>query len=168
MGLGTYTAALFSATSTPLWAATPKRLAVRFGASSVASAAAAMVLGERSTRVGRDLDSVAVAALAVELAATLASVDSYRRLDSDAMAGETLGAALPLGMLLGSLVLTRGRLRWLSSAASLTVLAGSFAMRVRVMVDGDRSTRRPDVSMRFAQPAQHDHPSHSEAGRAFK
>ena len=151
-GMGTYTASLLSATSTPLWAAAPKRLAVRFGASSVASAAAALGLGERSTHVGRDLDSVAVAALAVELAATLASADSYRRLDSDAMAGETLGAALPLGMLLGSLVLTRGRFRLLSNAASLAVLAGSFAMRVRVLAEGDRSARRPDVTMRFAQP----------------
>ncbi len=117
-GMGTYTASLLSATSTPLWAAAPKRLAVRFGASSVASAAAALGLGERCTRVGRDLESVAVAALAVELASTLASADSYRRLDSDAMAGETLGAALPLGMLLGSLVLTRGRFRLLSTSIS--------------------------------------------------
>src|SRR4051812_3833566 len=86
MGMGAYTASLLAATSTPLWAAAPKRLALRFGASSMASAAAAMALFERNARVGRDLDSVAVAALAVELAATLASRDSYRRLDSDAMA----------------------------------------------------------------------------------
>jgi formate-dependent nitrite reductase membrane component NrfD len=152
MGMGTYTASLLAATSTPLWAAAPKRLAVRFGASSVASAAAAMALGERNARVGRDLDSVVVAALAVELAATLASADSYRRLDSDAMAGEIPGAALPLGLLLGSLVITRGRFRLLSSAVSLAVLAGSFAMRVRVLAEGDRSACRPDVTMRFAQP----------------
>jgi protein NrfD len=152
LGMGSYTASLLAATSTPLWAAAPKRLAVLFGASSVASAAAAMGLGARNARVGRDLDSVAVAALAVELAATLASADSYRRLDSDAMAGETLGAALPLGLLLGSLVLARGRFRWLSNAASLAVLAGSFAMRVRVLAEGDRSACRPDVTMRFAQP----------------
>ena len=73
-------------------------------------------------------------------------------LDSDAMAGETLGAVLPLGMLLGSLVLTRGRFRLLSNAAALAVLAGSFAMRVRVLAEGDQSARRPDVSMGFAQP----------------
>ena len=103
-------------------------------------------------RVGRDLESVAVAALAVELAATLASMDSYRRLDSGAMAGETLGAALPLGMLLGSLVLTRGRFRLLSNAAALAVLAGSFAMRLRVLAEGHQSARRPDISMGFAQP----------------
>ena len=55
-------------------------------------------------------------------------------------------------LLLGSLVLTRGRFRLLSSAVSLAVLAGSFAMRVRVLGEGDRSARRPDVTMRFAQP----------------
>jgi protein NrfD len=152
MGLGTYTASLFSATSTPLWAAAPKSLAVRFGASSLASAAAAMGLREKSTRVGRDLDSIAVAALALELAATLASEDSYRRLDSEPLTGDSLGTVLPLGLLMGSLILTPRRSRLLTGAASLAILAGSLAMRLGVMAEGDRSARRPEVSMRFAQP----------------
>ena len=71
--MGTYTASLLSATSTPVWAAAPRNLAVRFASSAVASAAAALRLAERTDRRRRDLDSIAVAALAVELAATLAS-----------------------------------------------------------------------------------------------
>ena len=45
-GMGTYTAALLSATSTPLWAAAPRAMAAHFGAASMASGAAALSLGE--------------------------------------------------------------------------------------------------------------------------
>ena len=72
-GLGTYTASLLSATSTPLWAAAPCGTAVRFAGSSVAAGAAAMALMEGRTRLGRDLDKIALAALTVEFAATLAA-----------------------------------------------------------------------------------------------
>lgn len=71
--MGTYTASLLSATSTPSWAAASKSLAVRSATSAVASAAAALGLGERNDRRRRDLGSIAVAALAAELVATLAS-----------------------------------------------------------------------------------------------
>jgi ferredoxin len=64
-GLSTYTASLFSATSSPAWASTPKALAVRFGAASVASATAAMSMGEGHRQTGRDLDAITVAPLAV-------------------------------------------------------------------------------------------------------
>jgi formate-dependent nitrite reductase membrane component NrfD len=162
-GLGTYTAALFSATSTPLWAAAPKALAVRFGASAVACGAAALGLGERRSRIGRDLDSIAMAALAVELAATLASEQRYRATGvdralpssggmADRLGGAGFGTLLPLGLYLGSLLLTRGRSRTLTTAASLAVLAGGLAMRIGVMAAGDTSALRPDISMRFAQP----------------
>jgi protein NrfD len=66
--LATYTASLFSATSAPLWAARSKGLAVRFAAASVASAASALRLAEPAGRRRRDLESVAVAGLAAELA----------------------------------------------------------------------------------------------------
>ena len=71
--MGTYTASLLSATSTPSGQRRRGVSAVRFASSAVASAAAALRLGERTDRRRRDLDSIAVAALAVELAATLAS-----------------------------------------------------------------------------------------------
>lgn len=162
-GLSTYTAALFSATSTPLWAAAPKGMAVRFGASAVASAAAALGLGEKRSRIGRDLDSIAVAALAAELAATLVSEERYkqtgvdRALDSapgkaEQVASTGFGVVLPLGLYMASLLLTRRRSRTLATAASLAVLGGSLAMRIGVMATGDESARRPEISMSFAQP----------------
>jgi len=162
-GLSTYTASLLSATSTPLWAAAPKGLAVRFGASAVASGAAALGLGERRSRTGRDLDSIAVAALAVELAATLASEERYRAtgvdraLDSaagkaDQLAGTGFGVVLPLGLYTASLLLSRRRSRTLTTAAALAVLGGGLAMRIGVMAAGDESARRPEISMGFAQP----------------
>lgn len=157
-GLATYTAALFSATSTPLWAAAPRALAVRFGSASVATAAAAMGLGERRSRTGRDLDSVAVAALAAELAATLAADQQYRRAgvlpathDVADQVGELgLAILLPLGLQTLSLIFTRGRSRLLSGAAALAILGGSLAMRCSVMTAGDQSAERPDISLRFA------------------
>jgi protein NrfD len=160
-GLGVYTASLFSATSTPFWAAAPRSLAVRFAAASVASAVAAIGLGEGRTRLGRDLDSVAVAALAMELAATLTSDESSRQtgvasVQDDApvtrVLGTHVGTIMPLGLLITSLLFTRRRSRVLSTAASLAILSGSLAMRIGVMSEGNESARRPDISMRFAQP----------------
>lgn len=155
-GLSTYTASLFSATSTPSWAAAPKSLAVRYGAASVASAAAAMGLMEGRTLLGRDLDSLAVVALAAELAATLTEEEANHRapinVPEEKVLSVGLGAVVPLGLMMASLLFTRRRSRVLTTAASLAVLAGSLAMRISTMAEGDETARRPDISMRFAQP----------------
>jgi hypothetical protein len=159
-GLATYTASLLSATSTPLWAAAPAATAVRFGASSVASAAAALSFGLGRSRLGRDLDTVALAALALELGATIAADQSYQRTGVasamrttpgrvEELGATVVGALLPMGML--SLSLALGRSRLLSAAAGLAVLAGSATLRVAFMAAGDCSARRADISMRFAQ-----------------
>ncbi|MFL5288864.1 MAG: NrfD/PsrC family molybdoenzyme membrane anchor subunit [Rhodopila sp.] len=171
-GLSTYTASLLSATSTPLWAAAPKALAVRFGASSVASGAAALSLGERAPRLRRTLDTVTVAALATELAATVASHERYRATGVDealnTSAGQVerwgatrLGTIVPLA-LLGASLLLRPKRRpaavaeapadTLSTLASLGVLGGSLLLRVFIMAAGDESAARPDISFRFSQP----------------
>ena len=57
-GLGTYTAALLSATSTPLLAAAPRLMAARFASSSVMAGASALSLGEGSARRRRRLDAL--------------------------------------------------------------------------------------------------------------
>ena len=161
-GLSTYTASLLAATSTPLWAAAPQALAVRFGSSSVASGAAALCLGERSRRTRRALDVIAMAALATELAATVASHRTYKQKGvADALKGDWgtveklgvtgLGVAVPLGLHATSLLAGR-RLGRVSTLASLAVLAGSAMLRVSIMAAGDESARRPDVSFRFSQP----------------
>ena len=166
-GLSTYTAALLSATSTPLWAAAPQSLAVRFGSSSIVAGASALSLGEENGHIRRSLDLVAVGALAADLAATLASHRTYRRKGvEEALQGRwglvekigvtIVGMALPLGLHSLSLVTGRrpGRL---SRVASVAALAGSALLRVSVMGAGDVSASRPDISFRFAQPENLPH-----------
>jgi formate-dependent nitrite reductase membrane component NrfD len=151
--LATYTASLFSATSTPLWAAGAKSLAVRFAASSIASAASALRLAEPGGRRRRDLDSLALAGLAVELAAILASDHVQRQagVRDKPSSRDIAGVAVPLGLFLASRVLPR-RAQPLSQVAALAALTGSFLMRIGVIRDGEHSAVRPDVTMRLAQP----------------
>ena len=162
-GLSTYTAALLSATSTPLWAAAPQALAVRFGSSSVATGAAALSLGERDPATRETLDAIMFTALAVELAAAGAAHDAYRQKGvSEALASgwgtvEALGAtgignALPLGLLAVSALASRGGRGRLSTLAAVAALAGGLLLRVSIMAAGDRSASDPTISMRFAQP----------------
>lgn len=170
-GLATYTASLFAATSTPSWAAAPASLGVRFGASSIASAAAALRLAEGRTKTAAVLEEITVGALAAELTAVLGEEETYRRRglsdviegpagQLDRIGGTALGAALPLGMLLGSRLLAGQRATALSGLAAVAVLAGGLAMRVGVIGAGEESARRRDVSLHFAgsdasrQPAQ--------------
>jgi formate-dependent nitrite reductase membrane component NrfD len=161
-GLGTYTASLLSSTSTPLWAAAPKSLAVQFGSSSMASGAAALAMAERhagSRSLARKLDTLALAALAVELGASVVSEATYRTRGISAAedaAADTrtiaqIGTIAPfaLQMLAGKGKRSAGIL---SDLASLAILAGSFCLRTGVMEAGDESARRPQDYFRFAKP----------------
>lgn len=163
MGMSTYTASLLAATSTPLWAAAPQSLAVRFGASSLAAAASALALGEPPGGLRSRLDVINGIALATEAAATAASHATYRRknvegaLDSPAGRVESLGASklgmlVPLGLLAVSALAGRSRRGGLSDVAALAALAGSAMLRVSIMGAGDVSAERPDVSFRFSRP----------------
>ncbi len=151
--LATYTASLFSATSAPRWAAGPKSLAVRFAAASMASAASALRLVQPGGRRRRDLDTIAVAGLAVELAATLASdrMQQGAGVRDTASSRDIAGIAVPLGLFLASPMLPR-RAQAVSQVAAAAALAGTLFMRIGVIRDGEQSAERPDVSMRFAQP----------------
>ena len=162
-GLGTYTAALLSATSTPLWAAAPKQMAVRFASSSVMAGAAALSLLERSASRRRKLDTLALAALSADLAATITSHATYTKrgvgaaLESEwgrveSVGVTTLGTALPAALQAMSLVTGRGRPGLISDMASLLTIAGSMMLRVSMMEAGNVSANRPDISFRFSQP----------------
>jgi formate-dependent nitrite reductase membrane component NrfD len=161
-GMMTYTAALLSGTSTPLWAAAPCLLAMRFSASSVATAAAALSLVERAE--GKDetvhtLDSLTLAAGTVELASSLAADQSYRArgvaapLDAGPwglvhrIGVQTLGTALPVALY--ALTRRNGRAPIL---AAVGILAGGFFMRAAILHAGNRSAKRPHDYFRFAQP----------------
>lgn len=151
--LASYTASLLSATSTPRWAVGGRSRAVQFAGASVASAAAAMSIGEDCDRRARDLDNIAIAALTVELAATLASDHAQRKagIHHSPPTRDSVGITLPLGLFFVSQLLP-GRARTVSAVASLAALSGGLLMRIGVLRDGDKSAERPDISMRFAQP----------------
>jgi protein NrfD len=155
-GIATYTASLLSATSTPLWAASPRLLAVRFACSSVATGAAALSLVEQKKgheANARALDGVALAATAVEAVASVAEERHYREKGVDGALRETgwgrthtaslaLGVALPVAGYAASRLLGR-RGRGLSIAASLAVLAGGMLMRQATVFAGNESAKRP-------------------------
>jgi protein NrfD len=162
-GLSTYTAALLSATSTPIWAAAPASLAVRFGASSIAAGAAALALGEKDPAVRGKLDAVQATALALEVLLAAMAQRRYRREGVhgafDSIAGKVerigatgLGVALPLALLAGLSLMGR-RPRALSAAAGIATLMGSATLRVAMLSLGNVSAKRPEVSFRFSTPA---------------
>jgi formate-dependent nitrite reductase membrane component NrfD len=162
-GLSTYTASLLASTSTPLWAAAPKALAVRFGSSSVAAGAAALSLFERSARNRRALDQIMLAALTTEFAATIVTDHTYRARGVDEaygggrgalekIGGDTIGMVLPAALIAASLAPGQHASRRKSGLAAFAILAGSLFLRISIMSAGDRSARQPDISMRFSQP----------------
>lgn len=158
MGLATYTAALLSATSTPLWAAAPKSLAARYASASLAAAAGALFLG-REDRTSAAMQRIALVALGTELASGITLHRAFKArgvsaaLDGPAGQAEkgvtVLGTMLPIG-LLGASLLSR-RLPSLANAASVATLLGSAALRVAIMAAGNDSARRPEVSFAFTE-----------------
>jgi hypothetical protein len=155
-----------SATSTPLWAAAPKALAVRFGSSSMAAGTAALSLCERRagrSRMARDLDTLMMLSLMVELAAGRATEQTFREKGISAgveprplSTAATLGAAVPLGLHVLSALAGRQSER-LQQLASLVTLAGSLCLRVGVLEGGNTSANRPGDYFRLARPPGEGH-----------
>ena len=167
-GISTYTAGLLAATSTPFWAATPRLMAVRFGASAVATAAAALALVTRLTgdrgRTAQALDRLAMVATAGETAASMAAEAVGRERGQRgnlelaplwSAAAVTLSVVLPLGCHVTNR-LRREPSDALSVLASLGVLAGGFAMRHAILEAGNRSAATPEDYFRLTQ--QHPEP----------
>ncbi|HJU18558.1 MAG TPA: hypothetical protein VJ770_19065, partial [Stellaceae bacterium] len=157
-----YTGALLAATSTPLWAAAPRLLPAVFGASAMASAAAALSLGE-SEESRRTLDPISLAASATELLLSLVlrwrwrleGVDGALRASPWGLAydlGPTaLGAGVPaLWYGLGAIVPALPR-RPSPLVAAMT-LADGFALRHIVLRAGNVSATRPRDYFHFARP----------------
>lgn len=162
-GIASYTATLFSATSTPFWAASPKMLAVRFSASSIVAGASALALLEPAPDMRRRLEQIAAVALVSELGATLVSDRIYEKAGvADARKsrwgrvekfGATgLGILLPLGLHAVAHFTDQRTSRRLRILASVAGMAGSAMLRVSIIGVGDESARRPDISFRFSQP----------------
>lgn len=166
-GMAMYSASLFTATSSPLWAAAPRSLAAKFGSSAVAAAAASLSVMERlrpgSPRTARRLDEVALAATAVNLAATLTaekiyrseSVDGPLRDQASIAAGYKLGSiligqVLPLACYAVNATARKPRYE-LSVLAGFAVICGSYLMRHSLIEAGKLSSQRPRDSFRFAR-----------------
>ncbi len=162
-GLASYTATLFSATSTPFWAAAPRTLAVRFASSSIVAGASALALLEPAPDMRRRLEQIAGVALATELAATLISDGVYEKAGVaearhsnwgriEKIGATGLGIILPLGLHAVAHFTDRGTARKLRILASVLGMAGSATLRVSMIGLGDVSASRPDISFRFSQP----------------
>ncbi|MFD1911041.1 NrfD/PsrC family molybdoenzyme membrane anchor subunit [Halodurantibacterium flavum] len=165
-GAATYTASLLSATSNPHWAATPRALGVKFAASSMALAAAALAMGERIAgrdRNARPLEAVAMLSTLVQFIAGLrakkgrddkgvgpAMKDSAQE-KMLTTADTVLAGAVPLGLYM----LSRGaggHARGLALAASATVLVGGFLVRHATLYAGHEAARRPRAHLSLARP----------------
>ena len=161
-GISTYTAALVSATSTPVWAAAPRATAVRFASSSIATAAAALTSSDVPPPLRRRLADLLLAALGVEIAATHMVA---KRLDEagigaarfgrwawfERIVASGLGTLLPVGLLVTSRLAGRRSAR-LERMAGFLALGGSLAFRIAFLGHGMESAARPEISLRFAQP----------------
>jgi hypothetical protein len=165
-GLMSYTAALLSATATPLWAAVPKLLAMRFASSAIATGAAAASLVALGVATGsglvRAFGNVSALALLLELVASMAAMTVRRRMGVNGPLQETpWGPIYLFGVLLFGNVaplvlyilinLYGESTGVLALAASVCVLCGGFLMRGAVLLAGNESARRPQDYLRFTQ-----------------
>lgn len=166
-GMGVYTGALLSSTSTPAWAAAPRLLTARFACSSVATAAAALSLAEQVWGDPRNcgaLDGVAMAATAVDTLLATAADQAYRDagvadsfeganpVATEHLLSKTLEHALPL-VCYGINCLLPKPSRVVSTVGALGVLAGGLLMRATIFHAGNRSAQRPHDAFGFTQPA---------------
>ncbi|MFN3891285.1 MAG: NrfD/PsrC family molybdoenzyme membrane anchor subunit [Beijerinckiaceae bacterium] len=166
-GMATYTAPLLSATSTPVWAAAPRLLAVAFACSSMASGAAALSLAQRSRggdrRAADSLEGIMFVSLAAGLAAHLAMLDAQRRqgvgeaLQRDpGLALKHKAGSLLLGHVVPLVALVAGRATRrtdpaLSRVAAGAALAGAWFTRSAMVGAGVRSAEDSRESLRFAR-----------------
>jgi protein NrfD len=163
MAISTYTGALLSATSTPLWAAAPRRIAAAFGASAMASGAAALTIaGEirSAPEVDRALNRIALVASAVELFLLLALRRRFREKGVDGALNETgwgfaydlgavaLGAGVPMLHHVAGVIEPKRAPRSVV-VISLAVLAGGFLLRHVLLRAGNTSAKRPNDYFRL-------------------
>jgi protein NrfD len=172
-GMMTYTATLLATTSTPLWAAAPRLLAVRFAASAMATAAAALAIvavwSAGGVVLAGSFRNIAVLALIVEFGAGVMSRRVYRSRGVDhplhanpwgpvhLVGAQLAGSVLPIALYVLADVNPASTVA-ATIAASLCVLVGGLLMRGSIMLAGNLSANRPEDYFRFASLA------HEQAG----
>ena len=163
MAMSTYTGALLSATSTPLWAAAPRRIAAVFGVSAMASGAAALTIAEQGRHVSeahRALNCIALAASALELFLLLSLRQRFREQGVDGALSESgwglaydlgavaIGAGVPVLHHVESMIKPKQPSRP-ALVIPLAVLAGGFLLRHILLRAGNVSAKRPKDYFRF-------------------
>jgi hypothetical protein len=165
----TYTAALLTATSTPLWAAAPRLLAIRFASSAMATGAAAVAIlavwSDGRVMLASSLRNIVVVALIVEFSTGVMSQPVYRDRGVDyplranpwgpvhQVGVQLAGTMLPIVLYVLAGVDPASALD-ATVAASLCVFGGGLLMRGSVMLAGNLSARRPEDYFHFASPAR--------------
>jgi formate-dependent nitrite reductase membrane component NrfD len=164
--MSTYTGALLAATSTPLWAALPRLLPAVFGASAMASAAAALSLPARGAERER-LHRLELVASAVELVllamlpvtlrgkgiATRIGVVPVLAAAAAPLLHQIAGAVeRPRADRAGDAAAEARRAKRFGTASAAAVLAGAFLLRHLVLRAGNESAKRPRDQFRFSQP----------------
>jgi formate-dependent nitrite reductase membrane component NrfD len=163
--IASYTGALLSATSTPLWASAYRLLPPLFGISGAATATAALSLildrvdAPRGSR--QRLDRLAMLTSAAELLLTLQLERLWKRAGLDTPLRRAplaapyrfgvlgLGILAPLGVHLLQVISGR-ELERLSRYVSVAALVGGYTQRAVVLFAGKRSAERPDDYFRYA------------------
>jgi protein NrfD len=165
----TYTAALLAATATPLWAASPRTLAIRFAASAMATAAAALCLVSlwalSQAHIISVLGNISALALLVQFGASIAGSAVYGNTGVGAplqqmpwgpvywIGVELIGVLVPIGLFVWQDFRPLPGLA-LTAVAALCLLAGGLLMRGVVLLAGNESARRPRDYFRFAGEAR--------------
>jgi formate-dependent nitrite reductase membrane component NrfD len=159
--MSTYTGALLAATSTPLWAASPRLIPALFGSSAIASAAAALSLVSPREETAA-LDRIELLASVSELS-LMWGLHRQLRVNGietkPAMAPLLLTAALP-GLKVAAAITGASprpqaatpQAAGARAIAAVAVLAGAFLLRHAILRAGNRSAQRPRDYFRLARP----------------
>lgn len=180
MAMASYTGALSSATSVPLWAAIPRALPALFGLASTASALASIALVAEAQGADEEthapLERLSLVVGLAELATHAAIVRTWhQRGVAGPVEGTRLGMVHKVGVIgLGAAVPTaihaahqlRGqRTRVGTIVAAVATLVGVFAERAVLVFAGNESARRPVDYLHFTQPPAGDDGLAPEAGQ---
>lgn len=168
-GMLSYTGALLSSTSIPLWASESPLLAARFAASGMAAGAAALSIAEQIGGRPANAAPLNYLMLASNKAYALISHRAHQRHRAAGVAaplreppygplyklGGALIVALPAGLHLIDIVAGR-RSRVLPMIAAISVLAGAALTRHAYLQAGNVSARRPADYLRARQNEENE------------
>lgn len=170
MGMSIYTGVLLTATSTPLWAALPKRLPALFGVSAAATAVSALSLAEQAKGEAHTVRKLELLALIVGTAELILTQQTEQELAQKGVDGvlheepwqmvnevgvKGAGVLLPFVLRLVN-VWANGRFSALSGLASVGTLVGGLLLRALFVLAGNESARRPRDYFQLTQPGVQD------------